>query len=133
MRPSTRRTGSAHHLTPALALLFALVVGTPAHATGEGEDCGEKSTTPDIVACIDQRVVEWERVLAEAAATSSQAGSPEYASALEKAQSLWFQFRDANCLTYRLGEGTIAAVEAAECRLRMTKERAAELGAEVPD
>jgi uncharacterized protein YecT (DUF1311 family) len=115
-----------------LALLLASLA-PPAYAAGEGEDCADKSTTADIVACIDQRVAEWERVLAGAVATASQTGTPEYASALEKAQSLWFQFRDANCLTYRLGDGTIAAVEAAECRLRMTKERAAELGAEVPD
>lgn len=120
-------------LSPALILVVALGFAAPAHAAGEGEDCGDKSTTADIVTCIEQRVGEWERVLAEAVTTSAQSGSPEYASALDKAQSLWFQFRDANCLTYRLGEGTIAAVEAAECRLRMTKERAAELGAEVPD
>jgi uncharacterized protein YecT (DUF1311 family) len=46
---------------------------------------------------------------------------------LRSAQRLWIQYRDANCLYYGLGEGTIARVEAGECMRNMTKARAEEL------
>jgi uncharacterized protein YecT (DUF1311 family) len=46
---------------------------------------------------------------------------------LRAAQRLWIKYRDANCLYYRLGEGSVAIVDGASCFLRMTKERALEL------
>ena len=81
----------------------------------------------EIVACLDEAVTEWDQVVDGAIATATDGGKPEYVEAVKSAQDLWLKYRDANCLTYRLGEGTIATVEAAECRLRMTKDRAHEL------
>ena len=46
---------------------------------------------------------------------------------LRAAQRLWIQYRDANCLYYGLGEGTIARLDAGECMRSMTKARAKEL------
>ena len=46
---------------------------------------------------------------------------------LRAAQRLWIQYRDANCLYYDLGEGTIARIEAGECMRSMTEARAREL------
>jgi uncharacterized protein YecT (DUF1311 family) len=46
---------------------------------------------------------------------------------LRSAQRLWIQYRDANCLYYGLGEGTIARIDAGECVRNMTKARAEEL------
>jgi uncharacterized protein YecT (DUF1311 family) len=43
------------------------------------------------------------------------------------AQRLWIQYRDANCLYYGMGEGTIARVDAGECQRSMTEARAREL------
>jgi uncharacterized protein YecT (DUF1311 family) len=43
------------------------------------------------------------------------------------AQRLWIQYRDANCLYYDLGEGTITRIEAGNCMYRMTRARAEEL------
>ncbi|KRR00675.1 hypothetical protein CQ12_33670 [Bradyrhizobium jicamae] len=46
---------------------------------------------------------------------------------LRAAQRLWVQYRDANCLYYGMGEGTIARLEAGECMRSMTEGRAKEL------
>ena len=46
---------------------------------------------------------------------------------LRAAQRLWIQYRDANCLYYGLGEGTIARIDAGECMRSMTEARAREL------
>ena len=46
---------------------------------------------------------------------------------LRAAQRLWVQYRDANCLYYGLGEGTIARLDAGECMRSMTEAHAKEL------
>ena len=38
-----------------------------------------------------------------------------------------YKYRDANCLYYGLGEGTIARLDAGECMRSMTEARAREL------
>ena len=45
---------------------------------------------------------------------------------LRAAQRLWVQYRDANCLYYGMGEGTIARLDAGECMRSMTEARARE-------
>ena len=52
---------------------------------------------------------------------------PKQREQLRKAQRLWIKYRDANCLYYDLGEGTIARIEAGYCMKDMTKTRAVEL------
>ena len=56
-----------------------------------------------------------------------QDAEPKQREQLRAAQRLWIQYRDANCLYYALGEGSIARVESADCTYRMTKSRAEEL------
>ncbi len=55
------------------------------------------------------------------------AGESKQREQLRVAQRLWIQYRDANCLYYGLGEGTIARIEASDCMRRMTQNRAIEL------
>ena len=52
---------------------------------------------------------------------------PQQRDPLRAAQRLWIQYRDANCLYYGLGEGTIARIDAGECMRNMTQARAKEL------
>ena len=52
---------------------------------------------------------------------------PQQHDQLRAAQRLWIQYRDANCLYYGLGEGTIARIDAGECMRSMTEARAREL------
>jgi uncharacterized protein YecT (DUF1311 family) len=46
---------------------------------------------------------------------------------LREAERLWISFRDADCLFFGLGEGTVAGVAAAQCLLNLTEARAREL------
>jgi uncharacterized protein YecT (DUF1311 family) len=52
---------------------------------------------------------------------------PQQREQLRAAQRLWIPYRDANCLYYGMGEGTIARIDAGECMRNMTDARAREL------
>lgn len=53
---------------------------------------------------------------------------PERRAALLEAQRAWLKYRDANCRFYADPEGgTMAGVEASDCFLRMTADRAKEI------
>ena len=92
----------------------------------EKKECG--SSTYEIVECqkaelaqLDKRLnVAYQRALKEAQ-------SDKQRDQLRKAQRLWIQYRDSNCLYYSMGEGTIARVNAGECLRSMTEARAREL------
>lgn len=109
-------------------LLLAAASGAPARAD---EDCGDRDTTVDIVQCLADEAAKWDRAVdAELRRVTSDA-TPEYVAAARAAQDLWIKYREANCLTYRLGEGTIAAVVAAECYRRMAEQRLEELKSDI--
>jgi len=110
----------------ALALMAAL----PAEAEifGPGfQPCGEKTSTPDVVECVqaktsvaDQRLnAAYKALLARIEAAQRQP--------LLAAQRVWVQYRDANCGFYRVQDGSIRQVQAAECIRSMTEDRAREL------
>ena len=99
---------------------FAGEAGDPEQScdgsTAEMVDCNSAKT-----ARLDKRMtIAYQRALKNAA-------SAQQHDQLRAAQRLWIQYRDANCLYYDLGEGTIAKVDAAECVRSMTEARAREL------
>jgi uncharacterized protein YecT (DUF1311 family) len=53
--------------------------------------------------------------------------APAQRQQLRAAQRLRIQYRDANCLYYGMGEGTIVRFHAGECMRSMTEARAREL------
>ena len=108
----------------------AALVGAAASAFADdkGEpnpDCGV--STPEMVACINEKTAYWDMRLNAAYTKALKAAEPKRREQLRKAQRLWVQYRDANCLYYDLGEGTIARIQAAECMRGMTETRAKEL------
>lgn len=107
-----------------------LLAGRPARATdmfGEGyRPCGDRSSTPEIVACVDAKTREWDRRLNRAYSALLDAAGAARREPLRKAQRLWLQFRDANCGFYATAEGSISRVEGAECVRAMTQDRALE-------
>jgi uncharacterized protein YecT (DUF1311 family) len=113
-------------------LLRAALIAAPfAYAqSASADECNDKTTTLEIVACIEKQTASWDAVVEFAYENALRSSGGEVVEAHKQAQELWLRYRDANCKVARLGEGTIAAVDAAECRLRMTKARAAELGAD---
>jgi uncharacterized protein YecT (DUF1311 family) len=118
-----------------LRLLFALVsaaalIGAAAFAfagdQGEPEQRCNGSTF-EIVECLKVQTAQWDKRMTVAYQEALKDAQPKQREQLRKAQRLWIQFRDANCLYYDLGEGTIARIEAGYCMEDLTKTRAVEL------
>lgn len=112
------------------AFATAALVGAAvsAFAQDKGEPNGECGvSTPEMVQCANDKTAYWDKRLNAAYARALKETEGNQREPLRAAQRLWVQYRDANCLYYSLGEGTIARVEAADCMYRMTKSRALEL------
>ncbi len=112
------------------AITAAALIGAAASASAgdQGEpdqDCGV--STPEMVDCLNAKTAQWDKRMTIAYQRMLKAGSPEQRKQLRVAQRLWIQYRDANCLYYDLGEGSIAKIDAAECIRSMTEARAKEL------
>ena len=112
------------------AVAAAALVGAAvfAHAGDQGDP--EQScdgSTYEMVDCLKAKTAQWDKRMTIAYQRLRNAGSPKQREQLRAAQRLWIQYRDANCLYYDLGEGTIARIEAGECMRSMTEARAKEL------
>ena len=80
-----------------------------------------------MVECLKAKTAYWDKRMTIAYQLMLKAGEPKQREQLRVAQRLWIQYRDANCLYYGLGEGTIARIDAGECMRSMTESRAKEL------
>jgi uncharacterized protein YecT (DUF1311 family) len=112
--------------------LAALMVMTlaPAAFAGDAGDPGQScdGSTAEMVDCLGAKTARWDKRMTIAYQQAlKNATSPQQHDQLRAAQRLWIQYRDANCLYYGLGEGTIARIDAGECMSRMTEARAHEL------
>lgn len=99
-------------------------------ACAEDKDEGEPSctgNTMEMVECLKARTAEWDKRMNAAYQKALRDAAPRQKDQLRTAQRLWIQYRDANCLYYGLGEGTIARIDAGECMRNMTQTRAKEL------
>jgi uncharacterized protein YecT (DUF1311 family) len=92
------------------------------------DECRDRATTRDVVECIRKQTASWDAVVEFAIGKSLSSTKGDASKMLKQAQEHWLRYRNANCEAAGMGEGTIASVNAAECCLRMTKARAAELG-----
>ena len=99
-----------------------------AYAGEQGEpDKGCDGSTYEMVDCLKAKTAYWDKRMTIAYQRMLHAGEPKQREQLRVAQRLWIQYRDANCLYYDLGEGTIARIDAGECMRSMTESRAREL------
>lgn len=108
----------------------ALLTSLPASAEMFGNDykpCGEKPSTPEIVACVDAKTKVWDTRLNAAYRDLQKRITAGQRQPLVTSEQAWMQYRDANCRFYGAGEGTISRVQAAECVRSMTQERTLEL------
>ena len=80
-----------------------------------------------MVQCLKAKTAYWDKRMNTAYREAIKTIEPKQREQLRAAQRLWVQYRDANCLYYGLGEGTIARIEAGECMRSMTEVRAKEL------
>ena len=113
-------------LSIAAAAIFALA--SVAYAGDQGDP--EKScdgNTFQMVECRKAKTAQWDKRMTIAYQQAMKDAGPAQRDQLRAAQRLWIQYRDANCLYYGLGEGTIARLDAGECMRSMTEARAREL------
>jgi uncharacterized protein YecT (DUF1311 family) len=80
-----------------------------------------------MVACLKAKTAEWDKRMNIAYQQALKDAGSQQREQLRVTQRLWIQYRDASCLYYGLGEGTIAGIDAGECMRSMTEARAREL------
>jgi uncharacterized protein YecT (DUF1311 family) len=108
----------------------AALIGAAAFAfAGEqgDADAGCDGSTYEMAECLKAKTAYWDKRMTIAYQGTLKEAEPKQREQLLVAQRLWIQYRDANCLYYGLGEGTIARIEAGECMRSMTEARAKEL------
>ena len=107
---------------------IGLLLASQAFAGEQGDP--EQScdgSTYEMVDCLKGKTAQWDKRLNAAYQAKLKEAEGKQREQLRAAQRLWLQFRDANCLYYGLGEGTIARIEAGECMRSLTEARAKEL------
>ena len=111
------------------AASMLLMLSSAAFAGDAGDpDQSCDGSTAEMVDCISAKTARWDKRMTIAYQQALRnAVSAQQHDQLRAAQRLWIQYRDANCLYYDMGEGTIAKVDAAECVRSMTEARAREL------
>jgi uncharacterized protein YecT (DUF1311 family) len=109
-----------------LAAVLALVSVVHAGDQGEPEQSCDGNTF-QMVECLKAKTARWDKRLNIAYQKAVQDAGSAQGDQLRAAQRLWVQYRDANCLYYGMGEGTIARLDAGECMRSMTEARAKEL------
>jgi len=115
------------HIMCAASVLAMLSSAAFANDAGDPDQSCDGSTA-EMVDCLGAKAARWDKRMTIAYQEAlKHAASPQQHDQLRAAQRLWIQYRDANCLYYGLGEGTIARVDAAECVRSMTEARAREL------
>ena len=105
-----------------------LIAVAPARAGDQGDpDKGCDGGTYEMVECLKAQTAQWDKRLNIAYQEALKNAEPKQREQLRVAQRLWIQYRDANCLYYDFGQGTIARIDAGECMRSMTEARAREL------
>ena len=113
----------------ALVTLASLIL---ASSIACAADQGDPSTncdgsTQDAVECLNAKAAQWDKRMTVAYQVLMKKAEASQRDQLRTAQRLWIQYRDANCLYYGLGDGTIGRINAGSCMLKMTQDRVKEL------
>ncbi|MDR2857380.1 MAG: lysozyme inhibitor LprI family protein [Novosphingobium sp.] len=125
-RPPWKSQRGACAAAVAAGLILGGTVSVHAEdAAAIDRDCDGGTT--EMVECLSAQAVMWDKRLNAAYKDALEAAQGEQREQLRAAQRLWLQYRDANCLYYGLGEGSIARINGADCVRRMTRSRALEL------
>jgi uncharacterized protein YecT (DUF1311 family) len=110
------------------AVVAICIPGSAADAGDQGDPAKScDGSTYEMVECLKARTAQWDKRMTVAYQQALKDAMPQQREQLRAAQRLWIQYRDANCLYYGLGEGTIARIDAGECIRSMTEARAREL------
>ena len=119
---------SAHMRAMLIAVVLICLLAPAAHAGDQGEPAPScDGSTPEMVECLNAKTAQWDKRMTSAYQQALKDATPPQHEQLRVAQRLWIQYRDANCLYYAMGEGTIARIDASECLRSMTEARGREL------
>ena len=119
-----------------MSMMLRVIIGLAAvlapvsvvHAGDQGDP--EQScdgNTYQMVECLKAKTAQWDKRMTTAYQQAIKDAGQQQREQLRAAQRLWIQYRDANCLYYGMGEGSIARIDAGECMRNMTEARAREL------
>jgi uncharacterized protein YecT (DUF1311 family) len=111
----------------AIVIAAALIGAAVSAFAEEDTDQGCDGSTAEMVECFRAKTDRWDKRLNAAYPKALNLAQPKQREQLRKAQRAWVAYRDANCLYWDLGEGTIARIQAADCMHSMTQQRAKEL------
>ena len=117
-----------HVLLRALVGAAICCLASAAYAGDQGDPAQScDGNTFEMVECLKAQTAQWDKRMTVAYQQALKDAGPQQHDQLRAAQRLWVQYRDANCLYYGMGEGTIARIDAGECMRDMTAARAREL------
>jgi uncharacterized protein YecT (DUF1311 family) len=126
--PSARGLGAA--LLIAATLAMSPAVAADREFSKDFETCLDKArgVTPGMIDCISAELKRQDTLLNQNFRKLMASLQPERKKVLQEAQRAWIKFRDTNCDFYNdPGGGSAARVDANECRLNATADRAKEL------
>jgi len=109
------------------AALMAVLISTACAGDQGDPDQACDGSTFQMVECLKAKTAQWDKRMTTAYQQAMKDAAQQQREQLRAAQRLWIQYRDANCLYYGMGEGTIARLDAGECMRNMTEARAREL------
>jgi uncharacterized protein YecT (DUF1311 family) len=133
---SERAAKSPGGVSAAGAVLLAITLGMSAAVAADPEFSKEFSTcidksggvTPEMIDCISGETKRQDALLNENYRKLMASVSAGRKQALQEAERAWIKFRDTNCdFYYDPDGGSAARIEASDCLLRMTADRAKEL------
>ena len=111
-----------------IAAAWICLLASAARAGDQGDPAQScDGNTNEMVECLNAKTAQWDKRMTVAYQRALKDAVPQQHDQLRAAQRLWIQYRDANCLYYGLGEGTIARIEAGYCMKDLTQTRAVEL------
>jgi uncharacterized protein YecT (DUF1311 family) len=112
-----------------ILLLSAIVPGLAQHMNEPDSPCAKVVVTSDIVACLAKANTSADAELNSAYRKLREKLDVNDAERLSKTQTLWIQYRDANCLGERLlyAGGTAASPAFLACLEAMTRSRTKEI------
>jgi uncharacterized protein YecT (DUF1311 family) len=111
-----------------IAVTSICLLASVADAGDQGNpDQSCDGNTYEMVECLKAKAAQWDKRMTIAYQQALKGTATLQHDQLRNAQRLWIQYRDANCLYYGMGEGSIALIDAEECVRSMTEARAREL------
>jgi len=121
-------TGVAYAVIATFTIVIGLLTPTEAYAQDDPQiaACHELSTA-DMSDCFARLMKEWDVRLNSAYQKTLKSIDPSGVPLLRAAERAWLDYRKNRCAYLGAGPGTIGAVVAGDCMVRMTKARALEL------